>query len=129
MPNHYDPVTDFIRAAVVPRDLDHASGTLDRAATILAAHPEVAGSNIFIASILGDAAAIRRYLSASQANAVAKGGPYDWDALTYLCFSRYLKLDRSRTAGFVAAATALLDAGACGYDAADELLRSHGARA
>ena len=36
----------------------------------------------------------------------------EWDALTYLCFSKYLRLDRARTDGFVRAATALLDAGA-----------------
>jgi ankyrin repeat protein len=32
--------------------------------------------------------------------------------LTHLCFSKYLRLDRSRSDGFVRAATALLDAGA-----------------
>ncbi len=41
-----------------------------------------------------------------------KGGPYGWDALTHLCFSRYLRLDRARSNGFVRTATALLDAGA-----------------
>src|SRR5262249_2380672 len=35
---------------------------------------------------------------------------YEWDALTYLCFSRYLRLRPSDE--FVAAAKALLDAGA-----------------
>ncbi len=43
---------------------------------------------------------------------MAKAGPYDWDALTYLCFSRYLRIDRARSDGFVRAAKALLDAGA-----------------
>ena len=43
---------------------------------------------------------------------MTKGGPYNWDPLTYLAFSRYLKLDRARSDGFVRAATALLDAGA-----------------
>ncbi|MGH9640486.1 MAG: ankyrin repeat domain-containing protein, partial [Bryobacteraceae bacterium] len=42
----------------------------------------------------------------------AKGGPYGWDALTYLCFSRYLRLDKERGEGVLAAAKALLDAGA-----------------
>lgn len=41
-----------------------------------------------------------------------KGGPRGWDALTYLCFSRYLRLDRARAGGFLEAAEALLDAGA-----------------
>jgi len=41
---------------------------------------------------------------------VAKGGSHGWDALTYLCFSKYLRLDPARSDGFVRAATALLDA-------------------
>ena len=56
--------------------------------------------------------------------ATLKGGPHEWDALTYLCFSRYLRLDRTRSDGFVRAATALLDAGASAntgwYEANDE---------
>jgi hypothetical protein len=45
-------------------------------------------------------------------NATATGGPRNVDALTYLCFSTYLRDDRERSADFVRAATALLDAGA-----------------
>ncbi|MGC2636460.1 MAG: ankyrin repeat domain-containing protein, partial [Acidobacteriaceae bacterium] len=40
------------------------------------------------------------------------GGPHQWDPLTYLCFSRYLRLDPSRSEAFVACARLLLDAGA-----------------
>jgi predicted enzyme related to lactoylglutathione lyase/ankyrin repeat protein len=87
-------------------------GSLERAEAILAAHPEIAGSDIYTAVILGDDAAVRRFLALDPAAATAKGGPRDWDALTYLCFSRYLRLDRARSEGFVRAATALLDAGA-----------------
>src|SRR5436305_6058754 len=110
--NTADPVTAFIEAACVPLDGGHASGTLERAEAILAAHPEVGNSNIHTAAILGDDAAVRRFLADGPANATAKGGPHGWDALTHLCFSRYLRLDRSRSEGFVRAATALLDAGA-----------------
>jgi ankyrin repeat protein len=107
-----DPVAAFIVAACIPRDAWHASGTLERAEAILAAHPEVAGSNIHAAAILGDDAAVGRFLAADARNATAKGGPYGWDALTHLCFSRYLQRDRARSEGFLRAATALLDAGA-----------------
>jgi ankyrin repeat protein len=103
---------DFIIAATVPRDAPHSSGSLERAAQILAGHPEVAESNIHTAAILGDEAAVRRFLTLDAGQATAKGGPYGWDALTHLCFSRYLRLDRGRSAGMVGAATALLDAGA-----------------
>jgi ankyrin repeat protein len=107
-----DPVAAFIVAACVPRDALHSSGTLERAAAILAAHPEVRNSDIHTAAILGDAAAVRRFLAHDAGHAAAKGGPYGWDALTHLCFARYLRLDRARSDGFVAAAKALLDAGA-----------------
>ena len=107
-----DPVAEFIVAASVPRDGGHGSETLERAEAILKAHPKVATTNVYIAAILGDAAGLCRFLAADSGNAAAKGGPHGWDALTYLCFSRYLRLERDRTEGFVRAAKALLDAGA-----------------
>jgi ankyrin repeat protein len=107
-----DTVAAFIGAACVPRDASHSSGTLERAEAILAAHPEVANTGIHTAAILGDAAGVRRFLTLDARNATAKGGPHGWDALTHLCFSRYLRLDRTKSDGFVAAARALLDAGA-----------------
>jgi ankyrin repeat protein len=87
-------------------------GSLDRAAEILAAHPEIATSSIYTAAILGDDAAIGLFLAADPAIAPAKSGPRNWDPLTYLCFSKYLRLDPARSDGFVRAARALLDAGA-----------------
>ena len=109
-------IETFIEAACVPRDAGHASGTLERANTILSSDlisdPDILTSGIYVAAILGDDAGVRRWLTQDVGNATIKGGPYGWDALTYLCFSRYLRLDHSRSDGFVRAATALLDAGA-----------------
>ena len=107
-----DPITAFIEAASVPLDSGHASGTLDRAQSILAEHPEVASSSIYTAAILGDAEGVGHFLARDPAAATAKGGPRDWDPLTYLSFSRYLRLDRERSDGFLRTAAALLDAGA-----------------
>jgi ankyrin repeat protein len=107
-----DPTEAFIEAACVPLDSGHGSGTLERAEAILAAHPDVATRDIHAAAILGDDAAVRRFLALDAGTATAKGGPRGWDALTHLCFSRYLRLDRARSERFVRAATALLDAGA-----------------
>lgn len=107
-----DPVAEFIRAACVPRDTSHASGTLERAESIRAARPEVASANIHTAAILGDDEGVRQFLALDPGDATAKGGPYGWDALTHLSFSRYLRLDPARSAGFLRAAAALLDAGA-----------------
>jgi ankyrin repeat protein len=87
-------------------------GPLDRAREILAAHPEIASSDIHTAALLGDHETVGRFLAEDRANATAKGGPLSWDALTHLCFSKFLRLEPARTEGFLKAATALLDAGA-----------------
>jgi ankyrin repeat protein len=105
-------VADFIEAACIPLDASHASGTLERAEAIRATHPEVATANIHTAAILGDDTAVHRFLEQDRSNGTGKGGPRGWDALTHLCFSRYLRLDATRSDGLVRAATALLDAGA-----------------
>jgi hypothetical protein len=59
---HDDPLAAFIVAACVPLDRSHASGTRDRAELNLAEHPEVASSDIHTAAILGDDAAVRRFI-------------------------------------------------------------------
>src|SRR5450631_803420 len=50
------------------------------------------------------------YSHQTPGQATKKTGPRNWDPLTYLCFSLYLRLDKSRSEGFVRAATALLEA-------------------
>ena len=99
------PRDEFIEASVW-------HGPLDRAEAILASHPHIAGSDIHVAAILGDDQGVRRFLARDAAVATSRSGPLGWDALTHLCFSKFLRLDRSRSDGFVQAATALLDAGA-----------------
>jgi ankyrin repeat protein len=107
-----DPMWAFLEAACVPVNDWHGSGTLDIAQSMLAERPELATSSIYTAAVLGDDAGVRRYLAGDAKLATAKGGPHGWDALCYLCFSKYLRLDRARSDGFVRAAEALLDAGA-----------------
>ena len=88
-------------------------GSLDRAEAILAAHPEIASSDIHTAAILGDDAGGAAVPRGSIRRAPRrKAGPHGWDALTHLCFSNIFALDPARSDGFVRAATALLDAGA-----------------
>ena len=100
-----DPRAAFIETAV-------GQGTLARAEAILAAHPEIRACDVHTAAILGDDVAVRRFLAEDARNATGNAGPLGWDALTHLCFSRYLRLDRDRGDAFVRAARALLDAGA-----------------
>ncbi|MEO8193092.1 MAG: ankyrin repeat domain-containing protein [Gemmatimonadales bacterium] len=108
-----DSLERFIKAACAPMDGSwHSSGDLTRAEAMLAAQPDLATRDIHAAAILGDDETVRRFIADDPASATAKRGPYDWDALTCLCFSKYLRLDRSRSSGFARAAEALLDAGA-----------------
>jgi ankyrin repeat protein len=107
-----DTFAEFVEAACVPLDSGHATGTLERAQAILSAHPDLANGNVYAAAILGDEGAVRRFLELDAGDSTAKGGPRNWDALTHLCFSRYLRLDKTRSDGFVGAAQALLDGGA-----------------
>jgi hypothetical protein len=107
-----DPIAAFIEVACIPRHADHTSGTLEHANLIIARYPEVATANIYTAAVLGDEPTVRRFLSSDRSLATSKGGPYEWDALTHLSFSRYLQLDATRADAFLHAAEALLDAGA-----------------
>jgi hypothetical protein len=72
----------------------------------------VATASVHAAAAVGDATAVRGFLAGDPTSAVARGGVHGWDPLTYLAFSRYLRLDRARGDAFVETARALLDAGA-----------------
>jgi ankyrin repeat protein len=100
-----DARDEFLRASVW-------HGTLERCEAILAAHPEIADADVHVAAVLGDAAAVSRFIARDPTAATSRGGPRGWDPLTYLCFSKYLRLDPSRSHWFVRAARALLEAGA-----------------
>ncbi|HET7038650.1 MAG TPA: ankyrin repeat domain-containing protein, partial [Gemmatimonadales bacterium] len=100
-----DPRARFIEAAIW-------HGPLQPAEALRAAHPEIAGADLHTAAILGDDAAVRRFLEAGPAAVHTTAPPYGGDALNYLCLSRYLRLDPSLTPAFLRAAAALLDAGA-----------------
>jgi len=107
-----DPLNTFIDVASVDRHGWHASGTIEHADMILARYSEVAAGSIYSTAVLGDEAAVRSWLARDPSLATAAGGPREWNALTYLCFSRYLRIDKARSEAFVATARALLEAGA-----------------
>jgi ankyrin repeat protein len=107
-----DPVSAFIEVACVPRHSGHNTGTLEHADMILARYPHVAAANIHTAAILADETTVRTLLARNPKDATSTGGPHNWDVLTHLCFSRYLRLDPSRSDAFLRTARALLDAGA-----------------
>lgn len=107
-----DPLNTFIAMACVERHGWHGGGTLEHAQLILERYPWVATGNIYAAAALAEEEAVRSFLESDPALATTRGGPHDWDALTYLCFSRYLQRDKSRADAFERTAQALLGAGA-----------------
>jgi ankyrin repeat protein len=110
--NLTDPVHAFLEVATIPRHTGHATGTLDHAEMILARYPQTAQANIFTAAVLADEATVRKIVKDAPKAASTPGGPLNWDPMTYLCFSRYLRLDKSRSEAFVETARALIEAGA-----------------
>jgi len=104
-------VSAFLNAASAPLEA-HRSGSLDEAERIRAEHPDVVSANIYTAAVVADEGHVRSFLELDAGLATQTGGPRDWDALTCLCFSRYLRLDRSRSDAFVRVARLLLEAGA-----------------
>ena len=107
-----DPGNIFIEVACVDRHGWHGSGTLEHAELVRSRYPEVSTATIYGAAVFGDPASVRALLAHDPSLSTAKGGPHGWDALTYLCFSRYLRSDKARSQSFVEAARALLEAGA-----------------
>jgi ankyrin repeat protein len=106
-----DPVALFLEFASVERHGWHGSGSLQQANLILARFPHVATASIYSAAVLADESTLRGFLERDPALAT-QPGPHNWDPLTHLCFSRYLRLDPARSDAFVACARLLLDAGA-----------------
>lgn len=107
-----DPTSTFIEVACVDRHGWHGSGTLEHAEMIRARYPDVGTASVYSSAALGDVPTVRAFLARDPSLANATGGPHGWDALTYLCFSRYLRIDKARSESFVEAARALLEAGA-----------------
>jgi ankyrin repeat protein len=107
-----DPESLFVEFASVERHGWHGSGSLLQAELIRSRYPRVATASIYAAAVLADETTLRAFLTRDPALATTPGGPHAWDPLTYLCFSRYLRLDPSRSDAFVACARLLLDAGA-----------------
>lgn len=105
-----DPITAFTEAACIGLH-DHGRGGIGEADALRHAHAAI-GRDVFTAAILGDDAVLAELLAAEPAKATEPGGLYDWDPLTYLCFSRYLRPEAVPGDRFERAARLLLDHGA-----------------
>jgi hypothetical protein len=99
----------FLRVACLSYD-DVGPARWAEGRALLADHPEIREGNVYVASVAGDAASLRRILEADPGAARREGGPYRWEPLLYLAYARH---DPAIAEDAVlGAARLLLDAGA-----------------
>ncbi|HVK24495.1 MAG TPA: hypothetical protein VM677_24315, partial [Actinokineospora sp.] len=99
------PVDEFLANACLVYGGD-GPHRLARARELLAADPGLAAANLHTIAAVGDAEAARAWLAEHPSAARESGGPFDWEPLLYLSYSRMPGGDP------VGVARALLDAGA-----------------
>lgn len=87
-----EPADEFLRLACLNYggdDLSHPA----RAADMLHADPQLARRSIYSAAVVGDVAATERMLRADRSLARTAGGPFQWEPLLYVTYSRLVSDD------------------------------------
>ncbi|HEY4023966.1 MAG TPA: ankyrin repeat domain-containing protein [Pseudonocardiaceae bacterium] len=79
---------------------------------ILRADPAIAHRDLLVATVLGDADAVRAAIEINPEVAVAIDDERGWPPLLYACYSRWHQLDPTRASGLADVVRALLEAGA-----------------
>jgi hypothetical protein len=102
-------VEEFLRLACVNYG-DDDPARWERARELLDANPWLARASIYTAAAVGDAPAARDLLQADPACASRQGGPYAWEPLLYLTYSRVSIAGPGRSA--IEVARLLLERGA-----------------
>ncbi|MBB5870597.1 hypothetical protein F4553_003976 [Allocatelliglobosispora scoriae] len=78
---------EFLRLACLTYGADSVERR-HRARALLDAHPGLSATSIYTAAALGNLAATRRFLAADPGLASRDGGPFEWEPLLYLAYSR-----------------------------------------
>jgi ankyrin repeat protein len=105
-----DLVSGSVRRHLDPPGTRHAWA--ERAVRLVAENPDVAGYDIRVAAVLGDAPRLAEMLARDPGTAVRPDDQAGWPPLLFVCSSRWHQIDPTRSAGLVEAARLLLDAGA-----------------
>jgi hypothetical protein len=101
---------EFLAFACLRFGGDDEPSRWDRAARVLAAHPELARSSIHVAAAAANAASVLDQLAADPTLASREGGPFGWEPLLYLASARHdPRISEEATLG---TARALLEHGA-----------------
>jgi hypothetical protein len=104
VPAGTDPASDFCRLACLVYAADDGPDRWAAAAALLVEQPDLPARSVAAAAAAGDPAALAAHL-ADPAAASGPTGPYGWEPLLYLTYSRVPQVDPLR------AAALLLDAG------------------
>lgn len=83
-----DPAHEFLRRACLT--YSGRDGELQAsAAAVLAEHPHLVRSDVWVAAACADVPALERLLAAGPGLAVRDGGPHRWPPITYLAYARH----------------------------------------
>jgi ankyrin repeat protein len=88
------------------------SGRADRAVRLLDAEPALVTHDIWTAAVLGEVAAVGRFLDREPILALQPDPESGWTPLLAVCNSRWHQIDPSRSPGLCEVAALLIDAGA-----------------
>jgi ankyrin repeat protein len=84
-----DVTDEFLAFACLRFGGDDSPQRWERAAALLADHPELIRASIHVAAAAADESAVRAHLAADPALVRRAGGPYGWEPLLYLAFARH----------------------------------------
>jgi len=104
-----EEANEFLRLACLVYGGDDRSRPA-AASDLLRRDPSLAGRSIHTAAAVGDAGAAARMLAADRSLATATGGPFGWEPLLYVAYSRVVSDDPEHSP--VAVARLLLEHGA-----------------
>jgi Ankyrin repeat len=83
------PADEFLMLACLRYGDDDVPSRWQRAARLLAQHPEITRTSVHAAAAAADASALAALLREDPALASAQGGPYRWEPVLYLAYARH----------------------------------------
>jgi ankyrin repeat protein len=83
------PCDEFLMLACLRYGGDDSPSRWQRAARLLAEHPEITRTSVHAAAAAADAGALESLLRQDPAAASAEGGPYQWEPILYLAYARH----------------------------------------
>ena len=83
------PADEFLMLACLRYGGDDSPSRWQRAARLLAEHPEITRTSVHAAAAAADAGALEALLREDPALASAEGGPYRWEPILYLAYARH----------------------------------------